>query len=257
MAQDRNELPGKTDAKGRQADALLAKAMLEDLPGVVVVCGHYGVGKTNFCLNLALDAAREGGQVCLVDLDVVNPYFRSSDYRGLLEDAGVQVLAPPFAGTALDAPMLSGRIATEVEAAHRGLGRMVILDIGGDDAGATALGSFSDAVNDGPYAMLYVLNAMREQTVEAQQALVLLREIEAASHCLATHLVNNTHLQGETDAGVLQRGVEFAETVAAEASLPILCTTVPAHLQECVDLQTLACDSVYMVQKYVTAPWDA
>ena len=233
----------------------LPRALFE-LPRVVVVCGHYGVGKTNFCLNLAVDLAAAGKQVTLVDLDVVNPYFRSSDYGQILDASGVQLLKPPFAGTALDAPMLSGRIATEIECAQADPMRVVVLDVGGDDAGATALGSFSDAVKQGPFAMLYVVNALREQTLEPTSALDLLREIEAASHCRATHVVNNTHLQRETTAETIAKGVDFAETVAELASLPILCTTCPARLQDCVDGQTLACDSVYLVQEYVSTPWD-
>ena len=109
-------------AQGRLPDALAA------LPSVTIVCGHYGVGKTNFCLNLALDSVQQGRQVALIDLDVVNPYFRSSDYASLIEDHGIELIAPPFAGTALDAPMLSGRIATAIEHASDVPGRLVIID---------------------------------------------------------------------------------------------------------------------------------
>ena len=229
---------------------------MRELPDVIVVCGHYGVGKTNLCLNLAVDFAQAGRQTSLIDLDVVNPYFRSSDYPDVLSAAGVELIKPPFAGTALDAPMLSGRVITQIEQAHVHA-NTVIVDVGGDDAGATALGSFSDAVVAGDYAMLYVINAMREQTRQPDQALQLLYEVQNASHCAATHLVNNTHLQRETELSTINKGLEFAETVAKEAALPILCTTLPVRLQDCVDLPTLACDSLYMVQEYVVTPWDA
>ena len=96
----------------------LAMRALLDAP-VLVVTGHYGVGKTNLSLNLAFDAAARGRQVTVVDLDVVNPFFRSSDYRDLLGERGVRVIAPVFAGTNLDGPSLSGTIAPVVEAAQR------------------------------------------------------------------------------------------------------------------------------------------
>ena len=116
---------------------------------VVVVCGHYGVGKTNFALNLAHDARAAGCAVTLVDLDVVNPYFRSSDYAKELAACGVRVIAPVFAalGTSLDVPSLTGAIVPAIEEAQQAIrtdasaefpSRMVIIDAGGDDAGASA-----------------------------------------------------------------------------------------------------------------------
>ena len=71
---------------------------------VTVICGHYGCGKTNLALNLALEAAAKGEKVTVADLDIVNPYFRSSEYGGLLEEHGVRLIAPVFAGTTLDTP---------------------------------------------------------------------------------------------------------------------------------------------------------
>lgn len=90
------------------------------LAPVTVVVGHYGVGKTNFALNLALDAAAEGCAVTLADMDVVNPYFRSSEYAALLEDHGVRLVAPVFAraGTGLDVPSLTGAVVPAVQAAY-------------------------------------------------------------------------------------------------------------------------------------------
>ncbi len=113
------------------------------LAPITVIVGHYGVGKTNFSISLALDAVAQGWEVTLVDLDVVNPYFRSSDYRELLEEAGVRVVSPVFAGTTLDSPSLSGAVYTAIEDAIRqgtGERKRVIVDAGGDDVGATALG---------------------------------------------------------------------------------------------------------------------
>lgn len=105
---------------------------------ITLVCGHYGSGKTNFSLNLALNAAKRGERITLVDLDIVNPYFRTADYKDELEAAGVNVIAQNLEGTTLDAPALSARMFSVFE---ESIGR-VIIDVGGDDAGATALGRF-------------------------------------------------------------------------------------------------------------------
>lgn len=106
---------------------------------ITLVCGHYGSGKTNFALNLAVNAAKRGEKITLVDLDIVNPYFRTADYKDELEAAGVNVIAQNLEGTTLDAPALTARMFSIFE---ESMGR-VIVDVGGDDAGATALGRFS------------------------------------------------------------------------------------------------------------------
>lgn len=234
---------------------------------VVIVTGHYGVGKTNLTLNLALDYAAEGYETTVVDLDVVNPYFRSGDYRALLEKHGVRLVAPVFSGTNLDTPSLTGRIAPAIERAQEqggpGAPRIVILDVGGDDAGATALGRFSRTIASGPYEMLYVVNRNRNLTREPSGAVDILREIEARSHLRATAVVNNTHLQGETDEETVTRGIPFAEEVAERADLPLAFTTAPVGVSDSFpDRKTPRVgrsegqQTTYPVRLYVGNPWD-
>ena len=131
-------------------------------------------------------------EVRVADLDIVNPYFRSSDYRGLLEDAGVQVIAPRYAGTTLDAPAISGQVSAALDWARGEQGRLLLIDAGGDDVGATALGRFARGVAEGDYDLLYVVNRSRNLTHDAHEALSVLREIEAVSHLRATAVANNT-----------------------------------------------------------------
>ena len=124
---------------------------------ITIICGHYGCGKTNLALNLALEAAEQGGPVTVVDLDIVNPYFRSSEYRGLLSSSGVRLIAPVFAGTTLDTPTLPPEISSIFE---EDAGK-VFIDAGGDDAGVTALGGLHQRLAAAGYAMLYVINRYR------------------------------------------------------------------------------------------------
>lgn len=243
--------------------------MMMDAP-VAVVCGHYGVGKTNLTLNIALDAAAGGRAVTVIDLDVVNPFFRSSDYRALLDERGIRLVAPVFAGTNVDGPSLSGTIEPAIDGAQRawrdGDERpFVVIDAGGDDAGATALGRFARTVEQAPYEMLYVVNRNRNLTQEPAEAVEVLREIEAKCRLSATAVANNTHLQGDTDAEVIERGVPFAEAVARLAGLPLAFTTVPA---EAAGKDGLVADrenphlgpnaeavTRYPVRVYVRTPW--
>lgn len=222
------------------------------LKPVTVITGHYGVGKTNLAINLALDACYSGLEVQVADLDVVNPYFRSSDYRGLLEDAGVQVIAPRYAGTTLDVPAISGQVTAALDWARAAQGRLLLIDAGGDDVGATALGRFARGVVEGAYDLLYVVNRSRNLTHDPAEALSVLREIEAASHLRATAVVNNTHLAGLTDGEVLGRGVAFAQEVAASAGLPLAFTAVPASALEDVDVPGVR----YLVSVHVRKPWE-
>lgn len=230
------------------------------LASVAVVVGHYGTGKTNLSLNMALDAAASGLDVALADLDVVNPYFRTSDYRTLLEEHGVRLVAPVFAGSTLDSPSISGQVTTAIEWAQKDQGdRLLIIDAGGDDVGVTALGRFAKAIARAPYAMLYVVNRSRNLTQEPDEAVMVLREIEAKARLQATSVVNNTHLKQQTDEDTIARGIPFAQGVAQALDLPLACTTVPLLLADRKSTRIGPNDgqqTLYPVQVYVRTPWE-
>ncbi len=257
-----------------------ARFDVRTLPPVVVVSGHYGAGKTNLALNLAFDAAAAGFAVALADLDVVNPYFRSSDHASALSQAGIKLIAPAFAGTTLDSPGISGKVATAVLWAREGAAgeaggagesaeriaaqsaapaqpaaparRLLIIDAGGDDVGATALGRFARVVAEGPYAMLHVVNRSRNLTATPQEALAILREVETASHLQVTAIANNTHLADQTTPEVLARGAQFARAVADFAGVPLAFSTVEHSLEKAAsDLGV-----VYPVRILVRKPWE-
>ena len=230
-----------------------------NLRGVVIIAGHYGVGKTNLALNLCVDAAAAGVRVTCVDLDIVNPYFRTSDYAGILQDAGVELIAPLFAGTSLDSPGLSGRVVSVIESARSDKEQLLIIDAGGDDAGATALGRFSEFIKPSAYEFFYVVNIYRNLTKEPEDAAMLLREIEQACHLQATAVVNNSHLKGETTPETILQAFPFGKTVARMVGLPLLFQTVPNTCDFSTRTEIGDEDSavdLYPVKVYVTAPWE-
>lgn len=197
---------------------------MTQLKKFTIIYGHYGCGKTNLSLNLALSLARGGKPVTLVDLDIVNPYFRSSDYKALFQGMEVEVVSPQFAGTNLDLPSLPAEIYTVFNQP----GRYVIMDIGGDDAGAYALGRFAGQVNAlDEYEAYYVVNKYRALTGSPQEAAALLHEIESASRVKATGLINNSHLQQLTTAQDILSSAGYAEETARTLSLPVVMTTAP------------------------------
>ena len=215
---------------------------------VTVVCGHYGTGKTNLSINLALDCARNGEDVTLVDLDVVNPYFRSADYADVLTENGVRVVGPNFANTNLDTPSLPGAVRNVIAEESR-----VIVDVGGDDAGATALGVYSRTLADADPDVIYVVNRYRSMTTHAEEAVQILREIEATSHLRATCVANNSHLKQDTSEDTVLDSMVFAEEVASASGLPLRFTTAPRGL----DFSILnKIPNIYPVDVLVRAPWE-
>ena len=146
---------------------------------ITIITGHYGSGKTNLSVNLAVRAAEEGKKVAVVDLDLVNPYFRTADFKELFEQKGIKLIAPDFANTNLDVPSI--QFDVEQLAINEDC---LIIDVGGDDAGATALGRYAEAMLErfaDDIEMLYVINQRRTLTSNANEAAALMYEIEAAS----------------------------------------------------------------------------
>lgn len=186
---------------------------------ITLLCGHYGSGKTNIAVNLALDAKRRYDKVTIADLDIVNPYFRSVDSRDLMEQNGIRVICSEYANTNLDAPALPQEMYALVDdkSAH------VIIDVGGDDRGALALGRIRDAIlAENDYEMYLVANRFRPLTRTAEETVEVMREIEAASGIRFTGILNNSNLGAETDEEVILSSVGYAEEISRLAGIPVV-----------------------------------
>ena len=203
---------------------------------MTILTGHYGSGKTSIAVQYALRLREAGKMVSICDLDIVNPYFRSTDHRAELEAAGVCLVTSQFAGSNLDIPALP----KELYAAIADKSGYAVLDIGGDDRGAVALGRYvPDLVDEGDYEMLFVANFFRPLTKTAEDALQVLREVEAACGMRATALVNNSNLGLETSAEDVLGTVDRMERFAQLAELPIAFTSVSERLKEQIDHQIM------------------
>ena len=185
---------------------------------LTLFAGHYGSGKTNIAVNYALKLAGEGKKVCIADLDIVNPYFRTKDSQAELEAAGIDLISPQYANSNVDLPALpaaSYRLVQDKSSYG-------IMDIGGDDRGAYALGRFVPSIlEENNYRMVYVANASRPLTRTAEDALEVMREIEAACGLRFTDLINNTNLGSETTAETVLSAVPYMEELSALSGLPI------------------------------------
>lgn len=195
---------------------------------ITIVTGHFGSGKTNFSMNLALRTAQRGTPVTLIDMDIVNPYFRSADFAGKYPD--VHVLAPDYANSNVDLPYLGGGVETALEGADP-----VIVDVGGDDAGAVALGRYRHTLQAHDYDLLCVISCYRYLTRSPQECVAYLRDIEAACGLTVTGLVNNSNLGKETRPEDVRASVLFAEEVSRLSGVPLLVTAADKRLEGTLD----------------------
>ena len=194
---------------------------------ITLFCGHYGSGKTNLAVNYALALRAKGLEVSLADLDIVNPYFRSKDSSAVLEEAGVKVIALPFANSSVDLPSLPSSAYSLVQDRSR----YAVLDIGGDDRGAYALGRFVPYIlEENDYDMFYVVNFYRPLTTDAEQALEVLREIEEACGLAFTGIINNSNLGAETEVGHIVQTQKEAERLCSLTGLPLVATTAQKNI---------------------------
>ena len=195
---------------------------------VLLLCGHYGSGKTNIAVNLAQAIKREHPTVTLADLDIVNPYFRSKDSAAELEEAGIRLICSRYANSNVDIPALPPDLYALTDDRRM----RAIIDVGGDDRGALVLGRLAPALlEENDYEMLMVINCYRPLTRDAAATLEVMREIECAGGIRFTALVNNSNLGVETTADDVLASVRYAEEVAAMSGLPVVMTTADERLQ--------------------------
>ena len=196
---------------------------------ITLFAGHYGSGKTNIAINYARALKRAGEKVAIADLDIVNPYFRTKDSAAELQAEGIDLVVSDFANSNVDFPALPKEIYALVADRET----KIVMDIGGDDRGALALGRYvPDIRAEGDYEMFAVVNAARPLTRTAQDAVEVLREIEAASQLPFTGIVNNTNVGAETTAETVLGSVPYADEIAALMKLPVRFTCATAAVAE-------------------------
>ena len=192
---------------------------------LTLFAGHYGSGKTNIAVNYALLLASEGKKVCIGDLDIVNPYFRTKDSAKELEAAGIDLISPQFANSNVDLPALPAEAYRLV--ADKSV--YSIMDIGGDDRGAYALGRYVPSIlEENNYRMVFVANCYRPLTRTPEDAMEVMAEIEAACGLKFTHIINNSNLGTETTVQTVLDSQAYIDTLSQLSGLPVFATTAVA-----------------------------
>ncbi|MBE7038939.1 MAG: MinD/ParA family protein [Ruminococcaceae bacterium] len=186
-----------------------------------VIVGHYGSGKTEFAVNFAIELKKKFKKVYIVDLDIVNPYFRTNDVKKQLGEMGIDVIASEFASSNVDVPALPSeifRVFCDNDAA-------CVFDVGGDDDGAVALGRYKQFFEKDEYDMFFVINTFRPLSSTEEDILSLIYDIEASSRLKVSGLINNSNIAHlTTDADIL-KGQEIIRKVSQKVGIDIVYTS--------------------------------
>lgn len=196
---------------------------------VTLFSGHYGSGKTNIAVNYAMKLNALGLPTAIADLDTVNPYFRTKDSETVLSKAGIRVISLPFANTNVDLPSLPSEVYSLVQQ-HR---EYAVLDIGGDDDGAYALGRFTPYIlEENNYDHFFVVNFFRPMTPDAESAAEYIADIEKACGIKFTGIVNNSNLGEETTAALIKSTFREADRLSELSNLPVAMTAAREDIAE-------------------------
>lgn len=225
--------------------------MLRGQENVTLLLGNYGSGKTEVAVNLAMLLARERPfrGITLVDLDLVNPYFRSREPSSVLEGLGIRLVAPDAQHRYADLPILVPEVRSLLMASTA----YTIVDVGGDNTGARVIGALHDALSQADFRALMVVNGSRPETRDVTGVIRIRNEIEAAGRLRFSGLVSNTHLMEQTSMEVLVAGWRLAREVEKKTGLALEFLTAPASLAEALQAETGL--PVLPLSRYLVPPW--
>lgn len=217
---------------------------------LVIITGHYGCGKTEFSLNYVIKMKEQFEHVCIADLDIVNPYFRSREKKLFLEEHGIKVVDSSINSTTLELPALPAEIMGIIQNQNI----ISILDVGGDPVGARALARFSDQIKKYDYDLFYVINGNRPETQTAEHVIKNMREIEKTSGLKVTGLINNTHLLRDTSVQDVEFGHELTKEVSWATDIPI---RYEAAIEETADkiLNKDIKEKLFPINLYMREEW--
>lgn len=213
-----------------------------EIAPLTVLTGHYGCGKTNLAVNLALLLSGRG-RVSIVDFDTVNPYFRTADFTKMLEENGIKVFYPRYAGTNLDIPVLNFDVESIIAESD-----FTIIDLGGSDAGALPIKRYGRLFERLGAEIIYVFNMYRLIDNSVEETAGTMREIERAAGICCTALVNNSNLGSETTPQTIEKSAAFAKRLGEETGLPLVFT--------CVSENERGGKTRLPVRRLVTLPWE-
>jgi hypothetical protein len=220
------------------------------LDGIIAVVGTYGSGKTEVSVNLAMRGRSHGLEVSIADLDLVNPYFRTREARGVLSGLGIEVIIPPERYLQADLPILNPAIAGMIRRPRQ----LTLLDVGGDDVGARVLGALADSLSRTRVQVLQIVNPFRPRSDTVEVCLSMRDGIEKASRMVISGIIGNAHLIDETTVEDIYKGYSFVQALSEVSGLSLECITVADGLLEKVDKDYFSCP-LLPIKRQLVPPW--
>ncbi|WP_368294350.1 hypothetical protein [Dehalobacter sp. TBBPA1] len=193
---------------------------------VTIFAGHYGSGKTSIAVNYALWLKKSHQKVTIADLDIVNPYFRTKDSAQMLKRSGIKLISSDYANSNVDIPAVPG----EINAIFDERDAYAVIDVGGDDRGAYALGRYYEQLHRTDAAAYIVVNMYRPLSRDAEATINIKYEIEAAARIKFSGIINNSNLGNATTASDVMNSLPYAEQISERTGLPVVMTTVQRSL---------------------------
>ncbi len=220
------------------------------LEGIVIISGNYGSGKTEVAINLAVSRKKQGIDVRMADLDIVNPYFRTREARKQLAALGIEVVLPPEQYMQADLPILSRSVSGLI----RNPSALTILDVGGNNVGAMVLAALADSFQSAPYTMLQVVNPFRPLTQTIEGVLKMKQEIEKASRLTISGWIGNANLIDESTAESILSGYAFMQKLSKTTGMPLAFITAPAYLLPELKTAKVSCP-ILPIKRQLVPPW--
>lgn len=218
---------------------------------IKIITGHFGSGKTEISINLSLNEKVNHDKVAISDLDVINPYFRSREVNSLFENLGIDLIAPKGELATADLPIVSGEIYRVLHDPNY----QVIIDVGGDKDGATALGQYYNIIKNLDYEMYFIVNTNRPYVSTVEGIRETINNIEAVSRLKVSALINNTNLGVETTIDDIIRGHQITEEASKQLKIPFLFTTIAENLRD--EANEFAKDhEVLYIKRFMKLPWE-
>jgi signal transduction histidine kinase len=217
---------------------------------ITLFTGHFGSGKTEVAVNYALETAHRGKKTAIVDLDIVNPFFRTADVRNMLENEGIRVITPVYANTNVDVPSLPAEINTMFEDRSYS----VVLDVGGDDLGARAVSRYKEQILKEDYVHYFVVNTRRPMTRTPEEIERMIWEVQTTAGINVDMLVNNANLLDATTPELLAEASSILAGVSERLSIPI---GFISGMQDVLSAYSgdEGAERLYM-KKNILLPWD-
>ena len=218
---------------------------------IKIFVGSFGSGKTEIAINYSIYCRKNHSQVAIVDLDIVNPYFRTREAKDTLNLKGIKVISPEGEMAYADLPLIS----PEIKGLIQNSDYYLILDVGGDDVGTVVLGNFKSFIKDLDYEMLIVVNSYRPFTQDIPQIQQMIQEIENSSRLKVSGIISNPNLSSQTNIEAIKKGHILIRQAAQKLKMPIKFICIDERFSQKIKQENFE-EPLFYIKRFMCLPWN-